>query len=269
MSVSRIFLLSPAHCGGKRAAVLLNQRAGFPLAQRLRSAGITLGEAFSFLSGLYFRGKLDLRRPFRSSSRRQLRGPDYYYRSRLACREYCNRCPGSPCLRHSRHPSRSSALSHPAGPGCVAPGTRRRDRVTRQRSHRQVRRRTAGGDRRPAAVSLGVCRTRRHESGGAAAAGGSGRSRAGLRAGGRRRETGTPGAKGGCDPMTVTKAARSAVRIPDGENVALRAGRPHRRAHQPQQDLLARAGTHQTGPAAVLRGCLRRHCFPISKTGRW
>jgi hypothetical protein len=58
MTVSRIFLLSPAHCGGKRAAILLNDRATFPLAQRLRSAGVTLGEAFSFLSGLYFRGKL-------------------------------------------------------------------------------------------------------------------------------------------------------------------------------------------------------------------
>lgn len=55
----RIFLLSPAHCGGKRAQLLLNQRAGFPLAVRLRSpTGVTLGEAFSFLSGLYFRGKL-------------------------------------------------------------------------------------------------------------------------------------------------------------------------------------------------------------------
>ena len=54
----RVFLLSPAHCGGKRAEILLNQRASFPLAVRLRSAGVTLGEAFSFLSGLYFRGKL-------------------------------------------------------------------------------------------------------------------------------------------------------------------------------------------------------------------
>lgn len=59
MSKLRIFLLSPAHCGGKRAAILLNEGAEFPLAQRLRSAsGVTLGEAFSFLSGLYFRGKL-------------------------------------------------------------------------------------------------------------------------------------------------------------------------------------------------------------------
>ncbi len=59
MSPFRIFLLSPAHCGGKRAQVLLNERATFPLAVRLRSTpGVTLGEAFSFLSGLYFRGKL-------------------------------------------------------------------------------------------------------------------------------------------------------------------------------------------------------------------
>src|SRR5687768_10863688 len=59
MAPFRIFLLSPAHCGGKRAELLLNQRAAFPLAVRLRSAaGVTLGEAFSFLSGLYFRGKL-------------------------------------------------------------------------------------------------------------------------------------------------------------------------------------------------------------------
>jgi hypothetical protein len=58
MTGSRIFLLSPAHCGGRRAAVLLNQRASFPLARQLRSAGLTLGEAFTFLSKLYFRGKL-------------------------------------------------------------------------------------------------------------------------------------------------------------------------------------------------------------------
>src|SRR5919106_101025 len=58
MSALRAFLLSPAHCGGRRAAILLNERATFPLAQRLHSVGLSLGEAFSFLSGLYFRGKL-------------------------------------------------------------------------------------------------------------------------------------------------------------------------------------------------------------------
>lgn len=55
----RIFLLSPAHCGGKRSALLTRPEASFDLAARLRSAaGAPLGEVFAFLSGLYFRGKL-------------------------------------------------------------------------------------------------------------------------------------------------------------------------------------------------------------------
>ncbi|HET7241150.1 MAG TPA: hypothetical protein VFI77_08320 [Gemmatimonadales bacterium] len=55
----RVFLLSPAHAGGKRAELLLREGATFPLAARLRGVqGIALGEAFSFMSGLYFRGKL-------------------------------------------------------------------------------------------------------------------------------------------------------------------------------------------------------------------
>ncbi len=58
MQASQIFLLSPAHCGGKRAGYLVNPDATFPLARRIQGGGITLGEAFSFLSGLYFRGKL-------------------------------------------------------------------------------------------------------------------------------------------------------------------------------------------------------------------
>jgi hypothetical protein len=55
----RVFLLSPASCGGERARLVLNDRAGFDLARTLRTpGGATLGEVFSFLSGLYFRGKL-------------------------------------------------------------------------------------------------------------------------------------------------------------------------------------------------------------------
>lgn len=55
----RIFLLSPAHCGGERARIVFSPRAEFELARRLRSTeGVPLGEVFSFLSGLYFRGKL-------------------------------------------------------------------------------------------------------------------------------------------------------------------------------------------------------------------
>jgi len=54
----RIFLLSPARCSGERANLIYSQRAKFDLALRLRSGQATLGETFSFLSGLYFRGKL-------------------------------------------------------------------------------------------------------------------------------------------------------------------------------------------------------------------
>ena len=55
----RIFLLSPANSAGKRAGFLLRSDARSALAQRLRSGeGATLGEVFSFMSGLYFRGKL-------------------------------------------------------------------------------------------------------------------------------------------------------------------------------------------------------------------
>lgn len=61
-----VFLLSPAHCGGKRAGFLLNPRADFPLAVKLRRSGATLGEVFSFLSGLYFRGKLAYAGAFRA-----------------------------------------------------------------------------------------------------------------------------------------------------------------------------------------------------------
>ena len=58
MSAHRIFILSPASCSGKRAALLFNDVADFPLALRLRRPeGAPLGAVFSFLSGLYFRGK--------------------------------------------------------------------------------------------------------------------------------------------------------------------------------------------------------------------
>ena len=61
----RLFLLSPAHCGGKRAQLLINGRGRFPLAARLQAGDpVTLGETFAFLSGLYFRGKLIYARHF-------------------------------------------------------------------------------------------------------------------------------------------------------------------------------------------------------------
>jgi hypothetical protein len=64
---SRIFLLSPANCGGTRAKQALSPNAQFALAAALRSpAGAPLGELFSFVSGLYFRGKLTYARRFAS-----------------------------------------------------------------------------------------------------------------------------------------------------------------------------------------------------------
>jgi hypothetical protein len=55
----RIFLLSPANTGGIRAKMLFNPNATFELAVQLRTPrGAPVGDVFSFLSGLYFRGKL-------------------------------------------------------------------------------------------------------------------------------------------------------------------------------------------------------------------
>jgi hypothetical protein len=60
-----VFLLSPANCGGIRAQMVASPTARFELAGRLRSqGGAPLGDVFSFVSGLYFRGKLAYARRF-------------------------------------------------------------------------------------------------------------------------------------------------------------------------------------------------------------
>jgi hypothetical protein len=69
----RIFLLSPAYAGGERARMIMSEKAQFDLACRLRSRrGATIAEVFTFLSGLYFRGKIAyadaFARPFSNSS---------------------------------------------------------------------------------------------------------------------------------------------------------------------------------------------------------
>lgn len=63
--MNRIFLLSPASCRGRRAELVLHDAADFPLARALRTPdGAELGDVFTFLSGLYFRGKLAYARAF-------------------------------------------------------------------------------------------------------------------------------------------------------------------------------------------------------------
>lgn len=64
-----IFLLSPANLGGERAALIFNERAQFELARRLRGAGAPLGDVYSFVSGLYFRGKITYARAFQRPPR--------------------------------------------------------------------------------------------------------------------------------------------------------------------------------------------------------
>ncbi len=62
--MSTVFLLSPAYCGGRRAKSLLNTGSRLAIAQRLHAGRLTLGEAFTFMSGLYFRGKMAYARAF-------------------------------------------------------------------------------------------------------------------------------------------------------------------------------------------------------------
>jgi hypothetical protein len=65
MPVRRVFLLSPARCDGERAKLLIDPEGRSALALQLRGpTGAPLGEVFSFLSSLYFRGKLTYAQAF-------------------------------------------------------------------------------------------------------------------------------------------------------------------------------------------------------------
>lgn len=74
-SPPRVFVLSPASCAGERARILMREEASFDLAVRLRGPqGATIGETFSFLSGLYFRGKLAYANAFARPPREDAEG---------------------------------------------------------------------------------------------------------------------------------------------------------------------------------------------------
>jgi hypothetical protein len=63
--LSRVFLLSPANLNGRRGRRAVAPDAQFEVARRLRSdAGVSIGDLFSFVSGLYFRGKLTYAKRF-------------------------------------------------------------------------------------------------------------------------------------------------------------------------------------------------------------
>ena len=64
-SSPKIFILSPASLSGERARQLLSPEARFETARRYRSReGVPIEEAFTFLSSLYFRGKIAYARHF-------------------------------------------------------------------------------------------------------------------------------------------------------------------------------------------------------------
>ena len=63
--MNRIFILSPARTSGERADLIYNPGARFDLARRLhRGEALPIHEIFTFLSGLYFRGKVAYAKTF-------------------------------------------------------------------------------------------------------------------------------------------------------------------------------------------------------------
>ena len=146
----RVFLLSPATCGGERAQLLLlAARAAFPSrASSARADGAPLGEVFSFLSGLYFRGKLRLRARLRGAAAGRARRAGHHADARAASPEVPLTLAGAARGGAGGHPRRQPALSPAAGARRARAGRARcrpddRGRPAGQHRHRQVRRRPA------------------------------------------------------------------------------------------------------------------------------
>ena len=192
----RVFLLSPANCGGARARQVLSPQADFALANRLRSgAGAPLGELFAFVSGLYFRGKLTYARRFAVppdpvsaipasvqiiTPNAGLRSPDTLVTG-AAMRAFADTDvhPGNAAYRRPLERS-AHVLAREIGPDCdvVLLGSIASPKyVDVLLAH----------FRRPAPVSHRVRRPRRHEPRGAAAAKSDRRSGTGVRPGRGRR----------------------------------------------------------------------------------
>lgn len=68
--MATVFLLSPARCGGPRAAQLASS-ATSALGSQLSGRGAAVGDVFAWLSALYFRGKLAYARAFSISTSRR------------------------------------------------------------------------------------------------------------------------------------------------------------------------------------------------------
>ena len=273
------------------------RRAQFALAVALRSEdGAPLGDLFSFVSGLYFRGKLTYARRFAQppdpsnpivgggihviTPTAGLRSPDTLV-TQSAVRAFArvdvdaDNVALSPAARDQRP--------------CAAGGDRARvrRRAARQRRVAEVRHRARHDLRRAAEVPDRVRRPRRHVARRAAAASRARRRRARLRPGRTARSSTAPGRRScrrsdgrrapeGLEAEArVAPVARSRAQPFDTGEGPRAQGSPaddsarrrerhagHRRqgspAHQPAQDLLARARADQGRPAPVLRRRRRR-----------
>jgi hypothetical protein len=67
LSSHRVFLLSPAKAGGPRYDMLLRKQARFDLAVKLQQGTASIGEVYTFISGLYFRSKIAYADVFRAA----------------------------------------------------------------------------------------------------------------------------------------------------------------------------------------------------------
>jgi hypothetical protein len=79
--MNRVFVLSPANCNGVRARCLLRKSSSSKLAKCLRGSGVPLSEVFSFVSSLYFRGKISYARLSIALEFLSLRRPWVSYRT--------------------------------------------------------------------------------------------------------------------------------------------------------------------------------------------
>ena len=229
----QIFLLSPANCGGRRAAMVMSERATFDLAAQLRTAeGAPIGDVFAFLSGLYFRGKLAYARAFARppDPESPISGGGIFVITPNAGLRSIDTPVTLGALRafarvdiDSANPKYRRPLEQSARAHCRGHRTGVRRRPPRQHRVAQVRRRAAEHLRRPPAVSRRFRRPRRHEPRRPHAPLGLGGRGADLHSCRRRRPPRRPAPEAGA-PRTqvrVTRLRPFQVRI-----VALRTNRP-------------------------------------------
>ena len=146
----------------------LRDQARFDLAVRLRQEGAPIGEVFSFISGLYFRGKVVYSENIRVSAAGSTgRSGDHSgsgtgsFASADDHAAICARAPKFRSIWRSRafvQPFERDALES-GGTG----GTGLRHHLAGKRGYREICRSAAGHFRRSAVVPGGVRRTRRHE----------------------------------------------------------------------------------------------------------